>query len=380
MKISSSIVFVILTSFGVASFAGHLPPRWYYQGHIYLAKNKENFLSAPEDRKSLERGAPLGSGDVLAKAQAALANPNRIALMLIEDGKVVFEGFNNGAGKDNTLLSYSVAKSMTSLAVGEALCAGKITSLEEPVEKYLPDLKGNHYGGASIKDLLHMASGVVGDEPIDSPSYDMPYKTFGQELWQQKTPLIDVAVKYGSPDAKYFDSGKRGQFYSYMNLDTSVLGMVIESATQTSFTNWFGSSVGKRAGMANTFYLVKDKKNAALNFAFFSATLDDYGLIANYVIDSLGGKHGDCLQTYMRNATTDTLKKGNRLGPKWGHSSYGYQFRTDLVNAPQGSFKMQGFDGQHVIFDPSKKRIVLGFSHKWDDDIQDLFILWSKKP
>ena len=150
MKISSSIVFVVFTSFGIASFAGHAPPRWYYQGHIYVAKNKEYFLPAPEDRKSLERGATLESGDILAKAQATLANPNRIALMLIEDGKVVFEGFNNGAGKDNTLLSYSVAKSMTSLAVGEALCAGKITSLEDPVEKYLPELKGNHYGSGSI--------------------------------------------------------------------------------------------------------------------------------------------------------------------------------------------------------------------------------------
>tara|TARA_B110000503_G_scaffold31800_1_gene51478 strand:- start:440 stop:1582 length:1143 start_codon:yes stop_codon:yes gene_type:complete len=380
MKVSSVIIFIVLTSFSIASFAGHFPPAWYYSGHVYHAKNKDYFMPAFEDRRALERGATLESGDVRAKAEAALSNPNRIALMLIEDGKVVFEGFNNGAGKDNTLLSYSVAKSMTSLAIGEALCAGKITSLEDPVEKYLPELKGNNYGSSSIKNLLHMASGVVGDEAINSPSYDMPYKAFGQELWQQKTSLIDAALKYGSPEEKYFDPAKQGQFFSYMNLDTSLLGMVIDSATQVSFTEWFGNSVGKRAGMANTFYLVKDKKNAALNFAFFSATLDDYGRIANYVMDSLDGKHGDCLQTYLRNATTDTLKKGNRLGSKWGHNSYGYQFRADLVDAPEGSFKMQGFDGQHVIFDPSKKRIVLGFSHKWDDDIQDLFILWSRKP
>lgn len=380
MKVSSVIIFSVLTSFTVVALAGHSPPGWYYRGHVYLAKNKEGFLPVPEDRRALERGTSLESGDVRAKAEAALSNPNRIALMLIEDGKVVFEGFNNGAGKDNTLLSYSVAKSMTALAIGEALCAGKITSLDDPVEKYLPALKGNNYGSASIKDLLHMASGVVGDEAIDSPSYDMPYKTFGQELWQQKTPLIDAALKYGSPEAKYFDPAKRGKFFNYMNLDTSLLGMVIDSATQVSFTKWFGTSVGKRAGIASTFYLVQDVKNAALSFAFFSATLDDYGRIANYVMDSLGGKHGDCLQTYVRDATTDVLNKGNRLGSKWGHNSYGYQFRTDLVDAPKGSFKMQGFDGQHVIFDPAKKRIVLGFSHKWDNDIQDLFILWSKKP
>lgn len=380
MKAFNVIIFSVLASLSVTSLAGHLPPRWFYSGHTYLAKNKESFTPLPADMKALERGESLEPGDVRTKAEAALSNPNRIALMLIEDGKVVFEGFNNGADKNNTLLSYSVAKSMTSLAIGEAICAGNITSVEDPVEKYLPELKGNNYGGASIKDLLHMASGVVGDEAIDSPSYDMPYKAFGQELWQQKTPLIDAALKYGSPEAKYFDPAKRGQFFNYMNLDTSLLGMVIESATQASFTKWFGSSVGKRAGVANTFYLVRDVKNAALNFAFFSATLDDYGRIANYVVDSLYGKHGDCLQTYMRNATTDTLNKGNRLGSRWGHNSYGYQFRTDLVDAPKGSFKMQGFDGQHVIFDPTKKRIVLGFSHKWDNDIQDLFILWSKKP
>jgi CubicO group peptidase (beta-lactamase class C family) len=380
MKLRNASIFCLLTGFSIASFAGHLPPRWFYSGHIYASQNKESFSPQAENVRTLERGAGIQSGDVKAKAEATLSNPNRIALMLIEDGKVVFEGYNNEAGKDNTLLSYSVAKSMTSLAIGEALCAGKIASLSDSVDKYLPEFKGNNYGSASIKDLLHMASGVIGDEAIDSPAYDMPYKAFGRELFQQKTSLIDVALKYGSAESKYFYPSKRGQFFNYMNLDTSLLGMVIDSATQVSFTQWFGNSVGKRAGLASTFYLVRDMKDAALSFAFFSATLDDYGRIANYVMDSLDGKHGDCLQAYMRDATTDTLNKGNRLGSRWGHNSYGYQFRTDLVDAPKGSFKMQGFDGQHVIFDPTKKRIVLGFSHKWDNDIQDLFILWSKKP
>ena len=80
MKVSNATIFCLLTGFSIASFAGHLPPRWFYNGHTYLAKNKESFTPLPADIKALERGESLEPGDVRTKAEAALSNPNRIAL------------------------------------------------------------------------------------------------------------------------------------------------------------------------------------------------------------------------------------------------------------------------------------------------------------
>jgi len=95
-------------------------------------------------------------------------------------------------------------------------------------------------------------------------------------------------------------------------------------------------------------------------------------------MDALAGQHGDCLKDYLTKATTDSLTKGRALGDRNGHAGYGYQFRTDLKDSPKSAFKMQGFMGQHVIFDPDSGKVVIGFSHTWDEEIQTLFSAWTR--
>ena len=77
----------------------------------------------------------IGRGEALArlgvKTQTLYAYVSRgriTALALVDRGVLVFEGYGSskGASPQGRFASYSVAKSVTALAVGEALCAGKI--------------------------------------------------------------------------------------------------------------------------------------------------------------------------------------------------------------------------------------------------------------
>jgi CubicO group peptidase (beta-lactamase class C family) len=351
------------------------PPGWYYRIHLLAAKNLEGFSPNSIDARNLGNVETSKlSRQIQKQSEDALQNPNRLALMLIQDGVVLYRGFNNGADSGSTLLSHSVAKSLTSLAVGEALCQGKINSLQDRVDKYLPALANNNYGSARIVDLLHMASGIEGDI-----QYDQLYPSEGREIWNQQKTIIDIAKEYGSKETKYFDESKRGTFYNYVGMHTYLLGAAVRAATGMTFAQWFGQSVGKSAGVANEFYWIRDSNNDAMTAGHFSGTLDDYARISLYVLDGLDGKKGECIQSYLKSAVNDKITKGNMLERKYGHLSYGYQFRTDLVDGPSGSFKMQGFGGQHIFFDPEKKRVLLGFSQDWDDKVQDLFKSWSNE-
>ncbi len=50
---------------------------------------------------------------------------NRVAgLLILKDGKVVFEDYELGAGPDSRWISFSMAKSVSSTLVGAALQAG----------------------------------------------------------------------------------------------------------------------------------------------------------------------------------------------------------------------------------------------------------------
>ena len=75
------------------------------------------------------------------------------SVVVIDKGTLIAEAYGNGARADLPLNSYSMAKSLTALAVGEALCAGKIKSLDDLASSYVPALVGTAYGAASLRSL-----------------------------------------------------------------------------------------------------------------------------------------------------------------------------------------------------------------------------------
>ena len=62
------------------------------------------------------------------------------SVLVLENGEIAHENYANGAKAESQLNSYSMAKSFTSLAVGEALCSGKIKSLDDLAVIYVPEL------------------------------------------------------------------------------------------------------------------------------------------------------------------------------------------------------------------------------------------------
>ena len=154
------------------------------------------------------------------------------------------------------------------------------------------------------------------------------------------------------------------------------MGLVVAAATKETLPKWFEKTVLSKAQVTNSTFWILDKNNDVISHAYFSARASDYARIALYVMDALAGRHGDCLKDYLTKATTDSLSKGRGLGERSGHASYGYQFRTDLRDSPKSAFKMQGFMGQHVFFDPLSGKVLIGFSHAWDEEILGLFSAW----
>jgi len=81
-----------------------------------------------------------------------------------------FEDYELGAGPQTRWPSFSIAKSFSSTLVGAALQQGLISSLDDPLARYVPQLKGGAYEGVSIRNILQMASGVKWNETYTDPS------------------------------------------------------------------------------------------------------------------------------------------------------------------------------------------------------------------
>lgn len=82
-------------------------------------------------------------------------------LLILKNGEIVAEHYRYGRTEDARFLSFSMAKSVTSLLVGAALSRGLIRTIDDPAGQYVKALEGSGYGQTSIRHLLRMAQACV---------------------------------------------------------------------------------------------------------------------------------------------------------------------------------------------------------------------------
>nr|WP_141661802.1 serine hydrolase [Burkholderia ambifaria] len=99
------------------------------------------------------------------------------SLLVVKDGKLIFERYGANASRDSTYELYSVTKAVTSLVAGILIDRGAV-HLDEPVAARLaawrPDLGGAlaDKRGIALKHVLSMSSGLHYDfSPKDDPIY-----------------------------------------------------------------------------------------------------------------------------------------------------------------------------------------------------------------
>ena len=86
-----------------------------------------------------------------------------LGLTILKAGELALEVYQRGITRETLLNSNSVAKSFASTLVGIALAEGCISSLEDPLSRYL-DLGTSPYSRVTVRQLLQMTSGVKWDE------------------------------------------------------------------------------------------------------------------------------------------------------------------------------------------------------------------------
>ena len=108
----------------------------------------------------------------VVKVDAFLAETDTSALLILHDGKLVFESYMLTGGRDVHWLSMSVAKSFVSAGIGIAVEEGLI-DIQKPITEYVPGLEESAYDGVRVKDVLQMSSGATWNEDYNNPESDI---------------------------------------------------------------------------------------------------------------------------------------------------------------------------------------------------------------
>lgn len=83
---------------------------------------------------------------VVDKARALFASRPAKVMALIDGHDVVYQEAKAPITDDSYLFSFSMGKTITSMAVGKAICAGKLT-LATRADEIIPELRGKDLGG-----------------------------------------------------------------------------------------------------------------------------------------------------------------------------------------------------------------------------------------
>ncbi|MFM9131325.1 MAG: serine hydrolase, partial [Actinomycetota bacterium] len=102
-----------------------------------------------------------------------------LALLVVHDGRVVLEHYGGGAGPGTTLISWSVAKSITHALVGIAVGDGVLTSQDRDL---FAEWRDDARSGISLQNLLNMSSGLAWNEDyVDGTVSDVIEMLFGSD-------------------------------------------------------------------------------------------------------------------------------------------------------------------------------------------------------
>jgi CubicO group peptidase (beta-lactamase class C family) len=103
------------------------------------------------------------------------------SLLVVKDGKIVFERYSSGLTRDNNYELYSITKALTAMLAGDLIEEGKISldsSVKEVLEKTRPDLEEAlaDKDRVKLRNVLSMTTGLRYDfkPPTDPIYYEAP--------------------------------------------------------------------------------------------------------------------------------------------------------------------------------------------------------------
>ena len=296
--------------------------------------------------------AQFRSAGSMRSTSEFLAATNTVAVLVMVDGHVRHESYALTGGPDVAWISWSVAKSFTSTLIGCAVDDGSIVSIDDPAQRYAPELAGSAYDGVSIRHILQMSSGVAWNEDYGDAQSDIH-------------PLIEVLHGTGSHDAAVMATRRDtepGTLCRYASIETQALGLLLARATGTTVAAYMHEKLCEPLGMTSDGYWLLDRDGREMTYAGLMLTARDFARLGELYRCGGGWNGRQVLSESWVAASTRPDGAHARPGrPQIAGQplpdGYGYQWW--LMPGTRGDYAAIGVYNQYVYVDPDRQAVVV---------------------
>ncbi len=282
---------------------------------------------------------------------------------------------NNVVADTNTIYrTGSISKSFTAFLMMQLVQEG-IIALDEPIEKYLPEISGlNGYSDSTKITFLQLASHTSGliREPNLENAASGPIKE-----WESK-------ILQSIPETSF--QSKPGKKYSYSNIGFGILGLALSRAAEKSFIDLVKDKIFNPLNMNNSYFIVPRDKFGNLakglaggpsgdldqetpekehigrgykvpNGAIYSTPND----LAKFMMANMGYSEILSRDNLELMQTTKTLKRVWRESYGLGFSLY----EDDLITTVGHGGSVSGYTANFIFEKDSHYGVILMRNYNW---------------
>jgi CubicO group peptidase (beta-lactamase class C family) len=315
----------------------------------YIAALDKFFLTrtvkAGPNVHALDRGRSLAAfeaGGARADAFDRFLTTQRVrGVFVLQDGKIRLERYASPDSPTTRWNSFSVAKSITSTLVGAAMKDGAIRSLDDPVTRYITELRGSAYDVVTVRQLLTMTSGVKWNEDYTDVNSDV-----ARMYAQAPDPGFDMTTSYVRKLPREAPPGTK---WVYKTSETNLVGVLVADATKKPLAQYLSEKIWRPYGMERDAEWMIDDVGHEQGGCCLAVTLRDYGRFGQFILD--GARINGTpivLDTWLPEATRSQVSTGPGSG-------YGFQWWT----RDDGTFEGRGIYGQTLHIDRARRLVIV---------------------
>ena len=324
--------------------------------------SRKGAISSFEDRPVDLLPLRFAQGEESTSIEEFLTANETAGIVVLHQGKRVFEHYGLDADETTRFTSWSVAKSFTSTLVGLAVGEGLIESVDDPLGRYLPQAQGTAYENVTIAQALQMSSGVGFSEEYDPISGSDVVDFMTDSLFLNSKRANEAAIDYPTLH-------EPGTVYNYNTAESQVLGLLVREVTGKSPSAYLQEKIWGPLGMEHDATWILDLEGpTGMEFGgcCLNMALRDWARFGQLVLQD-GVWDGERIlpEGWVAAATRpDADAEHLNWGAPHPFAEHGYQYQWWSIGT--GAFSAEGVHGQFIYVDP-KREVVIAKASSWPE-------------
>ena len=252
--------------------------------------------------------------EAIAAASGYAMERETQAFMIYHRGKIRHAEFMEGFHESSPISSHSWVKTLHGIVAGFALADGDIESLDDPVENYIQEWKGDPRGQITVRQVLHNTTGL-----------ELPFGERGQgpQPYSKSMQLVEGTDIFGTV-LSFELVDEPGKTFAHNNPNTQLAGMIIHRATGKNFAHYLGEKLWRPMGAQRGAMRLDGLEGNVISYCCFLSAPADWMRVAHLLMKD--GRLPDGTQL-LPDGWVDEMLTGSEPNP-----NYGFQIWTDTVH------------------------------------------------